>query len=175
MLKIEIDANAIDEKFSFISQRFEQFTPKMEDELTRWQLEDMNRQQPDTEHIGNRSVGTTIQPRGKRKSRAERALERYQRRLIRRITPKPIRALRRYARIGRRPERVLLPAPIRRLRRFRRQVSRVAAGAPTAVARALGPIGRVRRIVRRAVLRADLAEALTMRMGGLARGFLSWR
>jgi hypothetical protein len=175
MFKFEADVTAFEEKFDAMSRQFENFPSQMQQELTAWEVEDLNRQRPEAERLGNQSVETTIRPRGARRSRAQRALERYQRRLVRRVTPRPVRTLRRHARIGARPERVLLPAPIRRLRRMRRQARRAAAGAPTAIGRVIRPLGRVRRILRRTTLRVELFEALAGRMHGLAGQHLTWR
>jgi hypothetical protein len=175
MFRIDADITAFAEKFDAMSRQFENFPSQMQQEMAAWELEDMNRQRAESERLGNQSVETTIRPRGARRSRAQRALERYQRRLVRRLTPRPVRTLRRFARIGARPERVLLPAPIRRLRRLRRQAGQIAAGRPTAIGRAIRPLGRVRRLVRRATLRAEMFEALAGRMDGLAGQHLTWR
>jgi hypothetical protein len=172
MYRIEADISAFEEKFEAMRRQFENFPSQMQQEMAAWEVEDMNRQRVESERLGTQSVETTVRPRGARRSRAQRALERYQRRLVRRLTPRPVLTLRRYARIGARPERVLLPAPIRRLRR---QAGWVAAGAPTAIGRVIRPLGRARRIMRRATLRAELFEALAGRMHGLAGQHLTWR
>ena len=153
--KVEVDTTEVERIMDEMRVNLQGFPAKMTATFNDWQVTQLNRSMPDTENTG-KGVRTRKRPRGKhRDAVAKRVARRIRGQIIRKITPWPVRVLRRYARLGAKPiTRVLMPAPIRRLRRFEKQMKNVARGKPVAVARAIKPLGRARRMVRQATLKA---------------------
>lgn len=186
MYTITTNSEAFEERMEEMRKQLANFPTEMDVEAQEWELQDQNKQQPEVERPDSKSVRVAVEfsPRGARKNRASRVMERFFRRQLRRLLPKPLRMLNRQARLGRRilrkPETALLPAPIKRLRRFGRQFKRVAAGRKTAVLRQLPfGVGRAYRKVRliggRQRRQQELVEAFTGRMKDRAKKNLRWK